>query len=104
MSTATPGAYSRLAGIIWFGGRQNPNIDSKYSLTFGIRLYEDYLGKGLSKPLMRASHEDVKNILDDQYIWLDYDQDNFIAGKAYKSFGYEELGQKNNRIIMGKKL
>ncbi len=53
---------------------------------------------------MSASHEDVKNILDDQYIWLDYDENNFIAGKAYKSFGYQELGQKDNRIIMGKKL
>lgn len=93
-----------VAGIIWFGGRQNPNIDSKYSLTFGIRLYEDYLGKGLSKPLMSASHNDVKNILPDKYIWLDYDEKNFIAGKAYKSFGYEELGRSEGRMIMGKKL
>lgn len=93
-----------LAGIIWFGKRQNPNIDSKYALTFGIRLYEGYLGKGLSKPLMQASHSDVKNVFDDPYIWLDYEAENFIAGKAYKSFGYEELGQADGRIIMGKKL
>jgi hypothetical protein len=93
-----------LAGIIWFGNRQNPNIDQKYTLTFGIRLYEGYLGKGLSKPLMKASHSDIKNVLTDKYIWLDYDEDNFIAGKAYNSFGYEELGRANGRVIMGKKL
>lgn len=93
-----------LAGIIWFGKRQNPNIDKRYTLTFGIRLYEDYLGKGLSKPLMKASHHDIKSILPDRYIWLDYDENNFIAGKSYKSFGYEELGRFEGRVIMGKEL
>lgn len=93
-----------LAGIIWFGSRENPNIDSRYSLTFGIRLYEGYLGKGLSKPLMQASHRDISNVLTGKYIWLDYDKKNFIAGKAYRSFGYEELGQADGRVIMGKKL
>lgn len=93
-----------LAGVIWFGKRENPHIDNKYSMTFGIRLYEDYLGKGLSKPLMRASHSDIKNIFEDEFIWLDYDVSNFIAGKAYKSFGYEEIGQSDGRVIMGKKL
>ncbi len=93
-----------LAGIIWFGKRQNPNIDKKYTLTFGIRLYEDYLGKGLSKPLMKASHGDIKNVLPDQYIWLDYDKNNFIAGKSYRSFGYEELARTEDRVIMGKEL
>jgi RimJ/RimL family protein N-acetyltransferase len=97
-------ADNDLAGIIWFGKRKNPNIDDKYSVTFGIRLYEGYLGKGLSKPLMQASHSDVGNILSDKYIWLDYDKDNIIAGKAYRSFGYEELGQADGRVIMGKKL
>lgn len=97
-------ADNDLAGVIWFGKRQNPHIDPKYSLTFGIRLYEGYLGKGLSKPLMNASHNDVKNVLSDQYIWLDYDTENFIAGKAYKSFGYEGLGRDEGRVIMGKKL
>ena len=93
-----------LAGIIWFGSRQNPGIDPKYSLTFGIRLYEGYLGEGFSKPLMVASHSDIKNILPERYIWLDYDENNLIAGKAYKSFGYEELGREDGRIIMGKEL
>ncbi len=93
-----------LAGVIWFGKRQNHNIDKKYTLTFGVRLYEGYLGKGLSKPLMEASHSDAKNVFDDLYIWLDYDEENFIAGKAYKSFGYEELARVKSRVIMGKKL
>jgi hypothetical protein len=93
-----------LAGVIWFGERENPNIDAKYSLTFGIRLYEGYLGKGLSKPLMKVSHADVGDVLSNEYIWLDYDDKNFIAGKAYKSFGYKELGHSEGRKIMGKKL
>lgn len=98
------GKNGDLAGVIWFGERTNPNIDPKYTITFGIRLYEGYLGKGLSKPLMNASHEDVKNVLSDEYIWLDYDEKNLIAGKAYRSFGYEELGRAEGRVIMGKKL
>lgn len=93
-----------VAGIIWFGKRQNTNIDSKYKLTFGIRLYEGYTGRGLSKPLMKASHIDARSIFKEQYIWLDYAESNFIAGKAYKSFGYEELAAADDRIIMGKKL
>lgn len=93
-----------LGGILWFGKRNNPNIDPKYTLTFGIRLYEGFVGKGLSKPLLIIGHEELGNYFDDKYIWLDFASENIIAGKAYSSFGYEILNEADGRVIMGKKL
>lgn len=92
-----------VGGVIWFGERENENIDKEYSLTLGIRLYEGFVGKGLSKPFMSVAHEDMRRFYPAQSIWLDYDQDNTVAGKAYGSFGYQYLTQHDGRIIMGYK-
>lgn len=93
-----------LGGIIWFGKSKNPNIDPKYDLTFGIRLYEGLVGKRLSKPLMRLAHRDIKKYYDSNFIWLDYDEANEIAGKAYETYGYEELARADGRVVMGMNL
>ena len=94
-----------LAGIIWFGKRRNEQINSKYCLTFGIRLYEGYVGKGLSKPLMRPTHEDAREKFKDcRYIWLDFDKENIAANRAYESFGYKTIKTAGQRTIMAKKL
>lgn len=90
-----------VAGIIWFGERLNPHIDPKYSITFGIRLYEGYVGKGLSKPFMIASHKDISRYYPGQRIWLDFKTDNTAARRAYESFGYEYIGSEGERQIMG---
>lgn len=90
-----------VGGIIWFGERKNDQIDSKYGLTFGIRLYEGYVGKGLSKPFMTATHEDMRKYYPDQSLWLDFVKENIAAKRAYESFGYTTLAENEKRIVMG---
>lgn len=93
-----------VAGIIWFGESVNPLIDSKYGVTFGIRLYEGYVGRGLSKPLMKVGHLDARKYFSSKWVWLDYTEGNIAAERAYASFGYQELGRDSGRVVMGKEL
>ncbi len=90
-----------VGGIIWFGKRENEHVDPIYNLTFGIRLYEGCVGKGLSVPFMKATHEDLARFYPGQAVWLDFAEDNIAARKAYESFGYEHLGEADERVIMG---
>lgn len=90
-----------VGGIIWFGKRGNDHIDPSYSLTFGIRLYEGCVGKGLAVPFMRATHDDLKRFYPNEAIWLDFAEDNIAARKAYEKFGYIHLGEADGRVIMG---
>lgn len=92
-----------VGGIIWFGEKNNEHIGAEYNLTFGIRLYEGFVGKGLSKPFMQATHKDAQRFFPEHTLWLDYDEENIVAGKAYASFGYEELARADGRVIMGMK-
>jgi hypothetical protein len=92
-----------VAGVIWFGERHNEHIDESYRLTFAIRLYEGYVGKGLSKPFMRVAHVGMEKYFPGKNIWLDFNGDNIAAQKAYESFGYEYIAEKDGRIIMGLK-
>lgn len=91
-----------IAGVMWFGGRFNDHIDKSYSLTFAIRLYEGFVGVGLSKPFMAVAHEDAQKRLPKGKIWLDFAAENIAAKKAYESFGYNYLGEFDGRVIMGK--
>lgn len=90
-----------IAGVIWFGERRNEHINESYCLTFAIRLYEGYVGKGLSKSFMSVAHAGMEKYFPGQNIWLDFDAKNIAAQKAYESFGYEYIKEKNGRIIMG---
>lgn len=90
-----------IAGVIWFGKRQNPQIGESYELTFAIRLYEGFVGKGLSKPFMTAAHQAMEKYFPGVSIWLDFAHENIAAQKAYESFGYKYLKQHDGRIIMG---
>lgn len=95
------GEVQDVGGIIWFGKRENEHIDPSYNLTFGIRLYEGCVGKGLAVPFMKATHEDLSRFYPGEAVWLDFAEDNIAARKAYESFGYEHLGEADGRIIMG---
>lgn len=90
-----------VGGIIWFGKRENAAAGEEYKLTFGIRLYEGCVGKGLSKPFMKVTHEDLKRFYPGENIWLDFAEDNVAAHKAYESFGYHTIGETDGRIVMG---
>lgn len=89
-----------IAGIVWFGQKTSPKLDEKYDVTFAIRLYKDYLGKGLSGPLMQITHKDVGRFYPGRYIWLETDDDNIPAKKAYESLGYEYADKDGNRLTM----
>ncbi|HEX5797051.1 MAG TPA: hypothetical protein VFX86_01525 [Candidatus Saccharimonadales bacterium] len=93
-----------VGGIIWFGKRRNEHVDPLYDLTFGIRLYEGCVGKGLAVPFMKATHEDLKRFYPNQAVWLDFVEDNIAAKKAYESFGYEHLIKAEGRMAMGYKI
>ncbi len=90
-----------VGGIIWFGRRLNEHIDPKYQLTFGIRLYEGCVGKGLAVPFMRVTHDDLKRFYPGESIWLDFAEDNIAARKAYEKFGYIHLTEAEGRAVMG---
>ena len=94
-------AESEIGGIIWFGKRANEAAGDEYSLTFGIRLYEGCVGKGLAKPFMKVTHDDLKNFYPGEAVWLDFAEDNIAAHKAYESFGYKIIGETDGRIVMG---
>lgn len=90
-----------VGGIVWFGKRGNEVAGPDYKLTFGIRLYEGCVGKGLSKPFMRVTHGDLKRFYPKEAVWLDFAKDNIAAQQAYESFGYHHLGEAGGRIAMG---
>lgn len=90
----------QIAGVVWFGQKTSNKLDSKYNVTFAIRLYKEYLGKGLSGPLMQATHKDIGRFYPGCYIWLETDDDNIPAKKAYESLGYEYANKDGNRLTM----
>lgn len=90
-----------VGGIIWFGERENRLIDPEYTLTFGIRLYEGCVGRGLAVPFMSVTHEDVEEFFPGRSLWLDFAEDNIAARKAYESFGYSVLAEGEGRVVMG---
>jgi hypothetical protein len=92
---------AEVGGIAWFGKRENRLIDPSYGLTFGIRLYEGCVGKGLAVPFMRATHDDLKRFYPNQAIWLDFAEENIAARKAYSKFGYIDLTEADGRVVMG---
>lgn len=90
-----------VGGIIWFGERHNELIDKSYNLTFGIRLYEGCVGKGLAVPFMGVTHSDVESFFPKRVLWLDFAEDNIAARKAYESFGYSVVAEGGGRVVMG---
>lgn len=92
---------SKVGGIIWFGKRDNEVAGDKYTLTFGIRLYEGCVGKKLSVPFMKVTHEDLPRFYPKEAVWLDFAEDNIAAERAYQSFGYRTIGETDGRIVMG---
>lgn len=111
----TPG--QRLAAMTWYEEKPFPMSISPTSLaraphhTFGIRVYEGYLGKGLAYPLMTESLIDYVDLLDSRDelnafrgLWLSVRQDNEPARRTYQRFGYNEIGftqsEVGNRLIM----
>lgn len=89
-----------LAGVSWFGEKTRPAVPG-YDVTFAVRLYEDYVGKGLAVPFLRLAHEDARRYFPGRRMWLDFAADNEAAGRTYEKLGYTELARSGDRILMG---
>ncbi len=89
-----------VAGIVWFGERTNP-LTPGYDVTFGVRLYEGYVGKGLAVPFLEITHREARKQFPNRKIWLDYVRGNEAAERTYTKFGYKKLADEEGRIVMG---
>jgi GNAT superfamily N-acetyltransferase len=93
-----------LGGLIFFGKKHHDGVP-KCDVTFAIRLYEGYVGRGLAKPFMRTAHEHVAQ----HYypglngFWLETAVKNEPARQLYHSFGYIAVAADESsagRIVM----
>jgi ribosomal protein S18 acetylase RimI-like enzyme len=97
-------SYQKLLGIIWFG--KKPTLEKfpechKYNYTFSIRLYSGARNKGLSYDFMKIAFDNFnKNSSDPKSFWLSTHTDNTSAIKLYQKFGFKEVFQKKDKILM----
>lgn len=108
------GKNQELAGIIWFIKKPIPNkkfivaFDSKnYGITFALRVYGKFRGKGLSYPFLKEAikrYKKTKSFKENKAnkFWVSTSFDNFAAISTYIKFGFEKISEKdsNEKIIM----
>lgn len=84
-----------LCGFIWF--REKAGVPG-FKYCFGIRLYADARGKGLSYDFMKQAFDDFKPTT----VWLECSADNIPAVSLYKKFGFVQITEPDskNKIIM----
>lgn len=106
------GSEDPLAGLIFYRHRQH-ELSNKQA-TMGIRLYEGYAGRGLSKGFFAGTlvlrqaigadvvhaHERERGV--EEGIWLAVEEDNAVARGLYDSLGFVAVGQEpdTKRIVM----
>lgn len=94
-----------LAGIMWYGCRVCPlTMDNPPTVTFAIRLYEGYTGRGLARPFMLKSLMRLvaSGHLDKDYngLWLATSLSNEAGLHNYSKFGYKEIARGSEKVIM----
>jgi GNAT superfamily N-acetyltransferase len=94
-----------LAGVVWFVPHRNELLEQQEisaNYTFAIRIYDGYNGKGLAKPLMEVAHQKLFDIEGNNIsgVWLDTDVDNTVARNLYNEFGYQEVANDKDRVVM----
>lgn len=102
------GPENDLAGIIWFGPKPFP-LDLKLpehpTDTFAIRLYENYLGKGLAKPFLEQAlsiehHRRLQQGEAPLSIWGETDTTNPAAIATYDKIGFRHVDTTPDRVTM----
>jgi ribosomal protein S18 acetylase RimI-like enzyme len=94
--------HQNLFGIIWFG-QKDPPINLKANFTFAIRIYSLARGQGLSQEFMKTAFDSFLKNQDKAKItgfWLETSVDNLAAIHSYQKFGFKQVTQKENKIIM----
>jgi len=103
-----------LAGIIWFGPKEFPEIVQGHAPqthnpwdTFAIRLYSPYRGQRLAFPFAEFVFTAYEEIMPGRSIWLDTQKENTGAIRLYEKLGFSFCGQKadadgseSDRVVM----
>jgi hypothetical protein len=97
-----------LAGILWYRTKQPPvtlAVFKQTTDTFAIRLYENYIGKRLSKPFMLLSLQVLRSDLQTEHktmpgLWLETTVGNEAAISSYSTFGYTEVYRDEEHVLM----
>lgn len=103
-----------LLGIFWLGEKDLPEADyfddfekEKFGITFGIRIYGEARGKGLSvgfmeKGINQFRQSRIYEIASKKGIWLETKMDNLAAIKLYLKFGFIAVSKANEcgEIVM----
>lgn len=96
--------HQNLLGIIWFG-QKDPPVNANANFTFAIRIYGSARGQGLSQEFMKTAFNDLLKNQQNSKItgfWLETSIDNSVAIHTYEKFGFQKIGQQNDKIIMVK--
>ncbi len=106
------GPNGNLFGIFWFDKKPLPEVEprstikvnyfydidpKKYQLTFGIRIYGQARGQGLSQHFLTESFKGIN-----EGVWLSTSFDNAPAVKSYIKFGFKQVSDTGTtgKIIM----
>jgi hypothetical protein len=100
------GPTGDLAGIVWFGPKPLPlkiDLPEHPTETFGLRLYEGYLGKGLSaafflQGLALAAKRKQGRGQAVPAIWGVTDTDNAPARSVYARAGFRDIDHNEHRV------
>lgn len=93
---------NNLLGIVWFSQKESP-LKLAANFTLAIRLYGLARGQGLSQVFLKTAFDDFINHKNKQKIsgfWLQVSIDNLAAIRTYEKFGFNKLGQTDNKLIM----
>jgi hypothetical protein len=101
------GANNDLAGIIWFGPKAFPlelQLPEHPIDTFAIRLYQNYLGKGLAVPFFEQSlsveYARRQERGETMSLWGVTDSENSTALAVYLKVGFEQVQTNEGRTYM----
>jgi len=108
------GRKNEFAGVVWFSKKAIPNknflveFDSKnYGITFGLRIYGKFRGRGLSLPFLKEAikrYKKTKSFKENKAnkFWISTSFDNLAAIVTYTKCGFEKVSKKDpkGKIIM----
>lgn len=94
-----------LAGIIWFGPKALPVLDTTESDTtvwdtFAIRMYEPYRGKRLARPFAAAVIHLYRTQKPGRKIWLETNEGNVGAISLYEKLHFKKIGYTESRRLV----
>ena len=74
-----------------------PNIAKGNYNLWRLMIDKAYQGKGYGKEAVKLALDFIKTYPcgDAEYCWLSYEPENQVAAKLYRSFGFEETGDKD---------